>query len=233
MSLADELKKVYYENGNLKKTTSLKSGKKHGYEKMYYENGRIKYSAPYVNGVVHGEYKHFHPNGRIKAEVTFINGKEHGVAKEYFEDGNLDIEIVFKNGVAEGEFRLYHDNGNLKASSNLKNDEIDGLVELFFENGNKKEEYLFVFGKETPDSHKYFNNNQEIELQIDEKKTTVHSRKERTSKNQNTLGTHFDSYKLDEKEQNSESKVHKIQNEKTDEYYAKLLREFYKSDKNR
>ena len=59
--------------------------------KEYYESGDLERETPYVNGVKHGVLKAYYESGALWYEAPYVNGKEHGVEKYYAESGALWI----------------------------------------------------------------------------------------------------------------------------------------------
>ena len=44
-------------------------------KRMYYENGQLKYEEPYENGEQHGLWREYYENGQLKYEYQYENGE--------------------------------------------------------------------------------------------------------------------------------------------------------------
>ena len=115
-----EVKREYYDNGNLKSEvpyngigtsyyetgekeieTHYKNGKKEGLETTRYKNGRKKYSQRYKNGKLEGMKTEWYGSGKKKSTSHYKNGIENGFRKEWNEDGKLTFQGNFIGGNEE------------------------------------------------------------------------------------------------------------------------------------
>ena len=87
-----EVKKEWYENGQLSSEEPYVNNEKHGLCKDWYENGELMFEHPYVNGKIHGLLKRWYKNGELNFEHPYVNGKIHGLCKDWFENGKLEFE---------------------------------------------------------------------------------------------------------------------------------------------
>jgi len=105
-----EVRKEYWENGNLKSEVPYKKSyslgykkvktklKPHGIAKEYYENGTIKKEDPYVEGERTGTLKIYDEEGVLQGSIAYVNSKQHGKEVWYATDGSImDVEY-FKDG---------------------------------------------------------------------------------------------------------------------------------------
>ncbi len=86
-----EVRKDYYESGQLRWEGNFKDGKREGIAKSYYESGQLWKEANLKNGKQHGLVREYYQNGTIK----YIDTYEYGTMisqKKYDEDGNLESE---------------------------------------------------------------------------------------------------------------------------------------------
>ena len=65
----------YYDNGNVKLSTGLKNGLKHGMYKEYYENGQLKVRGKYKNDKMDGTWKFYDENGKQTGEEEYREGE--------------------------------------------------------------------------------------------------------------------------------------------------------------
>lgn len=105
-----EIRKVYWENGNLKEENPYKKSYSLGYKKVktkliphgiakeYYESGVLKKEDPYVEGERTGIVKFYDENGSIEMEANFVNSIREGNTTYYYSDGSvMDVEY-YKDG---------------------------------------------------------------------------------------------------------------------------------------
>ena len=91
-----------------------------GSVKDWYENGNIKTSTSYKNGIIDGPYKSWYLNGESKDEVNVVNGKRIGLRKIWYENGQLKTEMNYKNGNVDGIIKIYNEDGSLKEEKEFK-----------------------------------------------------------------------------------------------------------------
>jgi antitoxin component YwqK of YwqJK toxin-antitoxin module len=84
-----EVKRTYYDSGELCQEYFEVDGKKEGIYKSYHQSGNIEEIVPYINGLQNGEIKWYWENGKIETEFFMKNGKYHGEHKQYDENGEL------------------------------------------------------------------------------------------------------------------------------------------------
>ncbi|MDD5360144.1 MAG: hypothetical protein PHI02_07730 [Sulfurovaceae bacterium] len=125
--------KEYYENGNIKKSTSYRFNQKNGVEKEYYLNGNIMSETEYKNGKIDGFGRIYLINGRIERERSYMNDKLNGVNKIYFKNGNLSFQAYYSDGKITKEVRAFFENGKLKYKAPVSNDEE--IFEMYNNNG--------------------------------------------------------------------------------------------------
>ncbi len=109
-----EVRKVYYESGQLQAEKNYKDDKLEGITKTYYESGQLQGEANYKDGKQEGITKANSENGQLQAEAKFKDGKPEGITKAYYESGQLQAEANFKNGVIISE-KKYDSDGNLES----------------------------------------------------------------------------------------------------------------------
>jgi len=115
--------------------------------KTYYENGNIETERTFVDGVEHGPAKGWFESGQLEFEAFKENGLVQGLVKNYYENGNLRIENNFIDQVKEGEEKLYYDTGQLAELNNYQNNQLNGLVEFYSEEGDLTDKVKYINGK--------------------------------------------------------------------------------------
>ncbi len=119
---------IYYKNGQLNGTYSLKSNKsldRIGAFKRYFENGQIDIDGFYKNitqSMKSGEWKWYYENGNIKSKVTYFNDKKNGECYDYYENGKLErTQLFIKNGTLSEVINYYDSKGNSLDKGTVKN----------------------------------------------------------------------------------------------------------------
>jgi hypothetical protein len=84
-----EVKKEFYDSGELKKETHYKNGKKEGLEKEWFDWGEIR--TNYKNGKKEGLETLWFESGKKKYEYHWKNGIENGKNKEWDRDGSPQV----------------------------------------------------------------------------------------------------------------------------------------------
>jgi antitoxin component YwqK of YwqJK toxin-antitoxin module len=109
-----EIRKEYWENGNLKSEIPYKKHyglgwKKvkttlipHGIAKTYYANGVLESEDPYVDGERTGELKFYDEEGKLIKSVSYLNSLKEGKTVYYYDDGSvLDVEYYKEGNLTE------------------------------------------------------------------------------------------------------------------------------------
>jgi len=71
-----EVKKEFYDSGELKSETYWKDGKQEGLKTYSYESGKKKYELPWKNGKQEGIRKEWDEEGKLTFQGNFVNGVE-------------------------------------------------------------------------------------------------------------------------------------------------------------
>ena len=59
-------------------------------KKEYYNNGNVRSETLYVNGKI-GVKKYYFENGDVMLEIPYKNGKRSGLSKRYYPNGNISL----------------------------------------------------------------------------------------------------------------------------------------------
>ena len=88
-----------HENGQVSLKGKYEDGLKTGLFIKYYDNGQIKKSSTFFMGTEEGKVEEFHKNGNIKTSYKMIDGKINGLFKVFDEEGYLEVEQLeyYKN----------------------------------------------------------------------------------------------------------------------------------------
>ncbi len=105
-----EIRKEYWENGNLKSEIPYKKHyglgwKKvkttlipHGIAKTYYENAVLESEDPYVDGERTGVLKFYDEEGKLLKTVSYLNSIKEGKTTYYYSDGSIMEEEYYSEG---------------------------------------------------------------------------------------------------------------------------------------
>ena len=111
-----ELRKEYWDNGNLKSEVPYKKSYGLGYKKVK------------TTLTPHGIAKDYYESGVLKKEDPYVEGERTGLVKFYREDGSLEASYAFKNSIQEGKTTYYYSDGTVMETEYYK----DGnLTEAF------------------------------------------------------------------------------------------------------
>ena len=150
--MSNEIKRDYYDNGNICSEEYYLDGKPHredGPAKIAYnQNGNIKIKEYYINGKRHREDgPALIAYGNINCEVYYINDelhRENGPAWiEYDANGNISTRVYYLNGKDFGKFiknRTININKDLiiKEENNINKLKLMKIIA----NENKQQEYV-------------------------------------------------------------------------------------------
>ncbi|MFH1593195.1 MAG: type II secretion system protein GspG [Candidatus Omnitrophota bacterium] len=141
-----EVKKEYYDSGQLYSELPYENGKLNGLGKTYYENGQLFSEVTYVNGEYDGTMRAYYESGELESEMPYRNGVLSGIVKEYYKNESLQAETPYQNGKVNGVAKSYSENGIIESLIPYKDDEIDGIAKTYRE-GKIDRESSYKAGK--------------------------------------------------------------------------------------
>jgi antitoxin component YwqK of YwqJK toxin-antitoxin module len=130
-----EVKKTYYDNGQLKWYFTYLNGFPDGIQKEYYENGQLESEGQYKDRYITGIWKGYYENGQLKYEGNYTDGEKDGMWKRFYENGQLLSKRHYKDGKKNGLYETYY-KGKLIESGKYK---IGELIYQKCWDRNKKE----------------------------------------------------------------------------------------------
>ena len=71
-----EVRKTYYDSGELQYTVNYVDGLKNGEYKFYWESGELKRIGNYVDGLEQGEWKWYYKSGKLEYTRNYVDGVE-------------------------------------------------------------------------------------------------------------------------------------------------------------
>ncbi|TCI85257.1 toxin-antitoxin system YwqK family antitoxin [Tenacibaculum sp. M341] len=108
-------------------------------KKEWWDNGQLATEGTYANGKANGHMKWYHENEYLAGEGFMLNDKRDGVWKVYnAENGIMSAEGSFNLDMKHGKWELYYENGALRKKQNW---ELNTLIDenCWDENGNTKD----------------------------------------------------------------------------------------------
>lgn len=154
-----EVKRGYYENGNVKIVGTFKKGLPDGVFRQYDEKGNLDSAKVYSGGKLlrqgkmddqgreQGEWKEFYENGKLRAIGNYVDGKREGIWKFSHENDSLEQIGKFVKGKPEGEWKWFYPSGALRREENYKAGKEDGNMKEYDEDGNVMSEGRYAEGK--------------------------------------------------------------------------------------
>ena len=113
---------VYWPNGNLKETGTIKNGKKDNLWEYYHENGKTKEIEFFTLGILNGTREQYGSGGQLYIKATYKDGKLDGpwiFIDPY--DGWLYKKGQYKRGKKTGTWTYYTILGDIEKTEIWKN----------------------------------------------------------------------------------------------------------------
>ncbi len=107
--------KLFYKNGNYKKTMEYWNDKKHGLCHNYYPNGRWKKMRFYDDNILEREIVTYYNNkkGSIKRTIDYHGGQKNGYCFKYYKNGNRKEVYEYNYNVKVGYHSYYNKQNKL------------------------------------------------------------------------------------------------------------------------
>ena len=71
-----EVRKTYYDSGELRGTVNYVDDLKQGEAKFYWESGELQYTRNYVDDLRQGEWKWYYKSGELEYTANYVDGIE-------------------------------------------------------------------------------------------------------------------------------------------------------------
>ena len=158
--MKEEIRKTFYENGNIETERTFVDGVEHGSAKGWFESGELEFEAFKENGLVQGLVKNYYENGNLRIETNYIDQVKEGVEKLYYDTGQLGESRNYENGIVCGVEKIYNEDGDLQSETEHKASDIESTPTEIqkLKNGSKctvfltnSKEHLLVMFKATYD----------------------------------------------------------------------------------
>jgi len=174
-----EVRKEFFENGNLKMTSTYKNGILDGEQVTFYVNGRIKEQKYWKqgkmvdsvfifdkdglllnNGIVEGNLlKLFRSSDSLLLLESCYDGEWlEGKTKTYATDGSLRSLNWYVDGLKDGVQFLFYSDSTISTCAFYSKGVLEGKTTKYYENGNVKQIINFSAGKISGMLEEYYEN---------------------------------------------------------------------------
>ena len=134
-SCGDNVKKEYWENGNIKSELRYEGEKLNGVCTWYLPNGKPQMEVCYRDNKMNGRLRRWHENGNIMEECWYRDGVQDSVSRVYSLHGTLVCQSYYRDGKLDGEFKRWYENGQLFQDGQYAEDWMDGSWMIFYPDG--------------------------------------------------------------------------------------------------
>lgn len=142
----EEVKKDYWENGNLKSELRYEDGELNGRCVWYMANGKPQLEVNYSHNKMDGISRRWYENGNIMEELWYKDGVQDSVFRAYSLKGILVEEGYYVDGKLNGDYRRWYENGQVFQEGQYADDMMDGSWLVFYADGNLAAKADFVMG---------------------------------------------------------------------------------------
>jgi len=146
LSSCKDIRKQYYENGDLKQELSYKKGVLDGPSVWYFHHGKKMMEAIYSQGNIEGKMSRWYFNGNPESEGFYVNNLRNGKSTLYFETGGKQLEQNFTNDTLNGPFIEYFPGDKIKTKGSYSMGLWEGRWEYYDDKGLLVGEGNFVKG---------------------------------------------------------------------------------------
>lgn len=109
-----DVKKRYYETGELMEVYETQGGVKHGEQIEYFKNGNIRLKQNWKNGQPSGPSTTYYPSGVLQQSFNYRDGKKVGKVEIFYESGTLMEEQFYNYEGVLMNFNKYKEDGKPK-----------------------------------------------------------------------------------------------------------------------
>ena len=101
----------------------------------YWDNGELKSEASFKSGKLDGKATAWYENGKKRNETHFKNGEVDGLLIDWYPSGKKWMELYHKNGVLDGASTVWYKSGAKKSEERYKDGKEHGMVTEWDEDG--------------------------------------------------------------------------------------------------
>lgn len=131
-----EVRKDYWENGNLKSELRYEDGELNGLSVWYMANGKPQLEVTYSHNKMDGLSRRWYENGNIMEETWYKEGVQDSVFRAYSLKGLLVEEGYYVDGKLNGDYRRWYENGQVFQEGQYVDDMMDGVWFVFYADGS-------------------------------------------------------------------------------------------------
>ena len=144
-----EVKKDYWDNGNLKSVLRYQDGQLNGICEWYLISGKRQMEVPYKDNKMNGLLRRWYENGNIMEESWYKDGVQDSISRSYSLKGILVEEGYYVDGKLNGEYKRWYENGQVFQEGQYADDMMDGSWLIFYPDGSLAATANFDKGKGT------------------------------------------------------------------------------------
>ena len=137
---AQEQKKEYFDNGQLKEQIPLKNNTLNGEYEAFYESGQLRAQGIYKNGKMTGSWKYWYLNGQLLSEASYNDEGELIDLKAWDDSGKQTIKDC------TGKAILLYPDGKQMSQVSYRRCKMHGQWITWFENGQIESEIYYEEG---------------------------------------------------------------------------------------
>ncbi len=108
---------LYFANGSIKETLTIKDGKLNVDVVKYYENGAKMETGQFANNLKFGLWSRFNTAGSLIAEASYKNDKKDGTWVVYDDKGSKLFKMEYKDGEKVGTWQQWDEKGDIIKST--------------------------------------------------------------------------------------------------------------------
>ena len=105
--------------------------------RVYWDNGQLRSWVTFEDGVQSGPYEIYFPNGQLvqKSSWAIINGERtwDGLRETYYQNGQPQTIQYYRNGVLDGPHITYNEDGSMRARRTYNMGERCGVWSLYYQ----------------------------------------------------------------------------------------------------
>ena len=141
----------YYPNGQNKGEGSYKEGKKERAWKLFGSEGKVASEGSFLQDKREGEWKYYYRNQTLKTKGPYRQGLKHGTWISYYTNGKIFYEGQYNQGKAQNEWKYYYSDGSFYQRGKYERDVKVGKWKIcVFPKGPCGKEYFSYPKSPTP-----------------------------------------------------------------------------------
>ncbi len=128
--------KRWSNSGKLMEECYYTDGKLDQMRILYFENGDTQIVESYQKGIFHGPYRSFYPDGQTQFVGQYLDNQMEGLWIKFYETGAVMEKTHFSKNLENGPFQEFYPGGVLKTTGTYRNgDNEHGQLKVYDETG--------------------------------------------------------------------------------------------------